>query len=253
MNPLRRALWAEALKLRGTLALWMCAIAPATVVALLVLQMTFSDFAQRPPMEPGQVWTRFAQSVLVLWAFLMLPLFVTLQSALLAGLEHANQQWKHLLALPLPRSAHYLAKQVALSGMLALAMALLAIFIVLGGIILGVLQPAFGIAGAPPWNYLIKGVSACFAASLLIVSLHNWISIRWRSFTVVVSVGMGATVAGYLIGQSERFGHLYPWSMPAQVFSGKGEWIGFVVVAGVLGGAAVTLIGLWDFTRREVA
>ncbi|MDQ3510314.1 MAG: ABC transporter permease, partial [Pseudomonadota bacterium] len=228
MNPLRRALWAEALKLRGTLALWMCAIAPAVVVALLVLQITFSDFTQRTPMESAEAWTRFAQSVLVLWAFLMLPLFVTLQSALLAGLEHANQQWKHLLALPLPRSAHYLAKQVALTGMLALAMALLAIFIALGGIILGVLQPAFGIAGAPPWNYLIDGVSACFAASLLIVSLHNWISIRWRSFTVVVSIGMGATVAGYLIGQSERFGHLYPWSMPAQVFAGKGEWIGFV-------------------------
>lgn len=253
MSPLSRALWAEALKLRGTLALWMCAIAPAVVVALLVLQIAFSDFTQRSPMEPGQAWPRFAQSVLVLWSFLMLPLFVTLQSALLAGLEHANQQWKHLLALPLPRSAHYLAKQVALTAMLALAMVLLAVFIVLGGIVLGAVKPVFGITGSPPWKTLVEGVSACFAASLLIVSLHNWISIRWRSFTVVVSIGMGATVAGYLIGQSARFGHLYPWSMPSQVFAGKGEWIGFVVVAGLLGGAAVTLVGLWDFTRREVA
>src|SRR5687768_8102979 len=100
MSPLLRALSAEALKLRGTLALWMCLIAPATVVALYVLQMTFMDYGKRPALPPADAWMMFAQSVLVLWALLMLPLFVTLESALLAGLEHANQQWKHLLALP---------------------------------------------------------------------------------------------------------------------------------------------------------
>jgi hypothetical protein len=34
MNALLRAMSAESLKMRGTLALWMCLVAPATVVAL---------------------------------------------------------------------------------------------------------------------------------------------------------------------------------------------------------------------------
>ena len=72
-----------------------------------------------------------------------------------------------------------------------------------------------------------------------------------RSFTVAVSAGMSATVMGFLIGQSERFGHWYPWSMPLQVLAGKGQWAEFVLVAGTCGGLLVALLGLLDFGRRE--
>lgn len=62
---------------------------------------------------------------------------------------------------------------------------------------------------------------------------------------------MSATVAGTLVGQSQRLGQFYPWSMPAQELGGQGERIEFVVMAGVFGGAAVTAVGLWEFLRRE--
>lgn len=251
MNPLLRALSAESLKLRGTLALWLCLIAPATVVALYVLQLTFTDFGKRPPMAPDKAWMMFTHGVLALWTFLMLPLFVTLQSALLAGLEHANQQWKHLLALPLPRGAHYLAKLLALAAMVLLAMSVLLLLIVLGGALLGLLQPKFGIGGPPPWAFLLTRIPAIFAATLLIVALHNWIAIRWRSFTVAVSIGMAATVAGYLIGQSKSYGHMYPWSLPVQVLAGDGARLEYAVVVGLLGGTVVAALGLWEFLRRE--
>ena len=52
MNALLRALSAETLKLRGTLALWMCFIAPATVAALYMLQMVVMDYGKRPEMPP---------------------------------------------------------------------------------------------------------------------------------------------------------------------------------------------------------
>jgi lantibiotic transport system permease protein len=85
------------------------------------------------------------------------------------------------------------------------------------------------------------------------VALHTWLAIRWRSFTVAVSIGMSATVMGFLIGQSERFGHWYPWSMPLQVLAGKGQWTSFVVAAGLAGGLLAGLAGLADFRRREFA
>lgn len=195
---------------------------------------------------------RYTQGAVGLWTFLMLPLFVTLQSALLAGLEHANQQWKHLLALPLPRDVHYLAKLLALAAMVLLAMTVLLLLTVLGGGLLGVLQPNFGIAGAPPWTFLLTRLPAIFAAALLIIALHTWIAIRWRSFTVAVSTGMIATVAGFLIGQSRSFGHLYPWSLPMQVLAGDGERLQYAVLAGLLGGTLVATLGLEDFLRREM-
>jgi len=252
MKSIARALSAEALKLRGTLALWMCLVAPAVVVVLYVLQISFSNLpASRAAPDPALAWEVYAKSVLGLWAFLMLPLFVTLEAALLAGLEHADRQWKHLLALPLPRSAHYLAKLLALAGLVALAFLALVLLVPLGGLLLTWLKPAFGIAGPPPWGYLLLSAGQAYLATLLVVALQCWIAVRWQSFTVAVSVGMSATVMGFLIGQSERFGHWYPWSMPMQVLAGKGQWTEFVMSAGVLGFLAVGVLALVDFQRRE--
>lgn len=252
MTPLVRALSAETLKLRRTLALWMCLIAPATVVVLLVLQMTFS---RGPATQPSAeaAWLMFAHGVLGIWCFLMLPLFVTLQSALLAGLEHGENQWKHLLALPLPRHVHYLAKWFALVALLLAAFVVLCLLVPIGGWALDLVKPGFGIAGPPPWQMLLRTSAAAYAASLLIVSLHTWIALRWRSFTIAVAVGMSATVCGFLIGQSERFGHSYPWSMPVQVLAREGQYLELVVVTGVAGGLIVAMLGLIDFARRDVA
>ena len=252
MTALVRALYAETLKLKGTLALWMCLVAPAVVVALYVLQISFAHLpAARGAPDPALAWEMYCKSVLGLWTFLMLPLFVTLESALLAGLEHGERQWKHLLALPLPRGAHYFAKLAALAVLVALGFVALVALIPLGGLLLPVLKPAFGLAGPPPWAFLLESAGNAYLASLLVVAISCWVAVRWSSFTVAVSVGMSATVMGFLIGQSARFGHWYPWSMPMQVLAGKGQWTGFVMTAGVLGFAVVGALALLDFHRRE--
>ena len=247
-----RALSAESLKLKGTLALRLCFIAPGLVVALSVLQLLLSKGGQ-PLATPLLAWERFIQGVMLLWAFLMLPLYVTLQSALLAGLEHGERQWKHLLALPLPRGAHYLGKLIILVGKVALASLVLAVLIPLGGWVLMRLHNPLGIGGAVPWTFLAARALVVFAASGCMIGLHLWIALRWTSFTVAVATGMTATVAGFLIGQSARFGPWYPWTLPMQVFAGQGELMGQVAVAGLAGGLVAVALGLWDFLRREYA
>ena len=252
MNVMLRALSAETLKLRGTLALWMCLIAPATVTMLLVMQMTLAPY-DKPPMTAHHAWAGYSLGTMQLWAFLMLPLFITLQSGLLAGLEHGNQQWKHLLALPIPKSVHYLAKHATLLGMVGLAMIVLFALIPLGGALIMLLRPELGFAGPPPWGQIARGLGAVFAAALLIIALQTWAAIRWRNFTVVIAIGMIATVVGFLAMQSQRYGHYYPWSMPLHAIGGKGEHLGFVVTVGLLGWPLVVLASLWDLLRRDEA
>lgn len=251
IRSLPRALSAEALKMRGTLALWMCLIAPVAIAVLVVLQLALSHMPHQAAFTPEESWGRYMLAAMQLWAFLMMPLFITLQSALLAGLEHGNHQWKHLFALPIPKGVHYLSKLAALTGMLALAMLVLFAVIPLGGWVLSVLQPKLGIAGAPPLGRIARDLSAIFAGGLLITALHTWIALRWRSFTVAVSIGMVATVASFLIMQSKDYGYLYPWSMPVSAVAGEGLHMAFVVKAGLIGGALATLAGLWNFVRRE--
>lgn len=253
MNALARALAAEALKLRGTLALWMCVVAPGLVVGIYVLQILtrFHGGAARTPPPPIEVWEMFVQSALGLWAFLMLPLLVTLQAALLAGLEHGSQQWKHLLALPLPRGVHFLAKLLALAALVLLSHLAMAVLLPLGGLAIAALLPAFGLSGPPPWAWLAERLALICAATTLLVALHTWIALRWRSFAVAVGVGMGATVAGFLIGQSARYGPWYPWSLPVQVLVNDPAVPPQAIAFSLSAGGVVALLGLAAFVRRE--
>ncbi|TNJ34226.1 ABC transporter permease [Arenimonas terrae] len=243
-----RTLHAERLKLRGTLALWMCVVAPALVVAVVVLQLVFSELGR--PLPPEQAWTRLSMGVLALWSFLMLPLFVTLEAALLAQLEHGGNQWRRLLALPLPREVHYLAKLIALFGLLAAAQAVVVVLIPVAGAVLMLCKPGLGLAGAAPWPLLLAVAAKGLLASLLVVALHTWIALRWRSFAVACGTGMGATVMGFLIGQSPRYGSWYPWSLPVQTM-GEGSDVGRILAFSAIAAVLVTLAGLWEFRRSD--
>lgn len=248
-TALGRALHAETLKLRGTLALWMCGVAPALVAAVVTLQLLFSE-TRGPALAPAEAWNRLAYGLLALWSFLMLPLFVTLEAALLAQLDHASHQWRRWLALPLPRGVHYLAKWLALAGLLLAAQLAMVALVPLAAGVLMLFKPGFGLAGGPPWAMLLGLAGKGYLAALLIVALHTWIALRWRSFAVACGVGMGATVMGFLIGQSERYGPWYPWSLPVQTMADGAD--PFAVIGFALAGAAlVTAVGAWAFQRAD--
>ena len=54
-----------------------------------------------------------------------------------------------------------------------------------------------------------------------------------------------------LVGQSARWGHWYPWSMPIQIFARGGENASFVLLASLLGALLVIAVSVADFNRRE--
>jgi hypothetical protein len=61
---------------------------------------------------------------------------------------------------------------------------------------------------------------------------------------------MGATVMGFLIGQSAKFGPWYPWSLPVQTMSKAGVQTG-VLALSVAGALLVAALGAWSFARRD--
>src|SRR5689334_13780206 len=103
MPALFRALSAEVLKTKRTLALLV-----ALALPMVVILMNMVIFLRTRSFEEGSnAWTYFVGNNLVIWGLLMLTLYITLETALLAGLEHNQQGWKHLAALPIPRTAVY--------------------------------------------------------------------------------------------------------------------------------------------------
>ncbi|MEO8028105.1 MAG: ABC transporter permease, partial [Bryobacteraceae bacterium] len=109
MIMLIRVLRTEFLKLKRTLALWMVVVAPVVVV---LLQFLVGYKGGERLSQGNDAWPAIVRNSVALWTILMMPLFVTLETSLLAGLEHTDKNWKTLLALPAPRWTIYASKLI---------------------------------------------------------------------------------------------------------------------------------------------
>jgi hypothetical protein len=247
-----RALNAERLKVRRTLALWLAPLAPLVIIALQ-MAIVLERYQYYRAQEVAKAWIEYGGQAVFLWTVLLLPLFITLETALLANLEHGNSQWKHLFALPLPRGAIYAAKQLSGMAIIGLSMAALHAYIVLSGLALRLLAPGLGFEAPVPWWNFFRYIALAYLASWLILALHTWIGLRWHSFVVASAVGVAAMVVAVVMIQSD-WAAWYPWTLPGLVANGleAGEEVLPQLLLGCLGGPAVALLGGWDVVRRDV-
>ena len=102
---LLRVLHAEMLKIKRTTALKMVVIAPGVVTLLMFFMASQAPFSTVARFGSAQQWASLERGNLRFWGMLMMPLYIALQTALLAGLDHAENQWKSLCARPVPRCA----------------------------------------------------------------------------------------------------------------------------------------------------
>lgn len=243
---------AELLKLNRTLALRLAVITPLALVVLqIIVAQQRQDYYVQQNLSNG--WQEFVQPTTMLWSLLMLPLFVTLETALLSGLEHSNRQLKHLFALPVPRGAIYAAKQFSGMLLIGISMLALALFLALGGLALRLLTPGLGFEAPIPWLMIVQRCGIIYLGCWLIIAIHTWISMRWPSFVVASAVGITLTVAGVIMVQSD-WGSFYPWALPGLLVNqlGKGDPYTAELLFGSLGGIIAALLGGWDVTRRDV-
>jgi len=146
------AVW---LKLNRTLALRLAPLAPLVIIGLQLAIVAQQMQYCRDQQMMG-AWEQFAQQTVFLWTLLMLPLFITLETALLGNLEHASGQWKHLFALATSRLAQYSAKQIVAMVLIAVSMVALYIYIIISGLVLRVAAPGLGLEAAVPRTSLLR-------------------------------------------------------------------------------------------------
>jgi hypothetical protein len=181
----------------------------------------------------------------------MLPLFITLETALINGIEHGGNQWKHLFALPLPRHTIYLAKLFTAQALVALSTFALCVMIVLSGLALGKLRPEMANVGPIPFFWILQHAALVWLASWLILAIHMWVSIRWSGFALSLGVGIGGVFFA-LFAASAKMGKFYPWLLPVNIFSDAEGRFAVALVLGAVGGAVAVVAGCLEFTRRDV-
>jgi hypothetical protein len=250
MTALLSALHAESLKLKRTLAFRMIFVGPLLVTLLQFFaalnqgQRIAADF---------KFWEVVFRNSLTVWTIFMLPLFITLETALLAGIEHSEKQWKHLLALPVPRYTIFVAKLLVTLMLALVSTVVLCVLLVGTGYVLVALRPEFGVGNSPNYRWLLQHTLTLWLAAWLIIALHTWISIRWSSFTVALGTGVAGTFFA-LFATSARFGKFYPWLLPFNTMNlTANPRTVSALLLGVTGGVIVATLGCADFVRRDVS
>ncbi len=203
--------------------------------------------------EGARGWIWFGQVNMVYWGLLMLPMFVTLETALVCNMEHATGHWKHLNALPVPRGVLYAAKQCAGMGLIALSSLALVLSTVAAGAVLRLLRPGIDLDGAVPWGRLWAYAGLTYLGAWQIIAIQTWVGLRWKSFVVSCALGIAMTFAGVFIIHA-RWGAYWPWAMPGDIAN---EFSAAVVrlpqlLAGTIGGVILAVLGGWDVSRQDV-
>lgn len=196
-NPLvqlRRALAADALKLRRTAALRLTLLSGAFPVLLSFLILFFKGHVILK--AGGTPWPRFIMMNWQTAGTLLLPLFVVLLTSLVVHIETKATAWKHLYALPVGRGAVFVSKLLVVLVLNAVALVLFVALVLGAGALLGVLRPKLGFQTyAVPFEALLWMLGRTYVATLGLLAVQYIVSLLWRSFVVPVGVGMGAVVA----------------------------------------------------------
>ncbi len=187
----------------------MTLLAPA-VIAVIQFAMYIQNQDYYLSHVDQNQWLTLNQNSMVFWSLMMMPLFVTLETALLSGLEYGRKNWTLLYTMPVPRWAFYAAKEAISMALIGISILVMWGFALLVGLILQAIEPAYGLrADLIPWRQMLTGYTLVYLAAFLIISIHLWVSSRWPSFVVALGTGIAATVTAVLIFQSD-WGRFFP-------------------------------------------
>lgn len=253
-----RAFHAETLKLKRTIALKMVLIAPLAVVSLT---MFMASQAPHSTLRRGNAanddWGALTRVNLQFWGLLMLPLYVTLQTALIAGLDHSDNQWKALFARPVQRWTIYLSKLATVVLMAAASTAILVLSVIAEGRLLHWLDRQLGFGTTLPVARIALQAAEMTALAFLFLTIQHWVSLRWKSFSVAVGTGIVALVTSFAMliaaGPHGTWPQYFPWSLPMLVIARHEPNIPLVLWISGLAAVAATAIGCVDFCKRDIS
>ena len=253
MKIFTRILSTELLKMKRTLGFWLALLAPLVVAGLEFLVMA-SQGEDMMEFANGQPWHWHMKFTLTLWGLFVLPLFVTLETALLAGWEHGNNTWKLLYAQPVSRWVVTVAKQFSGLVLLGFSHLFLGLATIGTGLLLRQINPEIGLGVPIPWLAMMGYSLLIFLISWLIIAIHSFVSLRWSSFVVAMAVGIVTTMSGVFFIRSEAYAPFYPWAMQGLIANKLLEdgWPVEQLIWGIGGGLIVFWLSNWYLSQRDV-
>lgn len=239
---------AEAIKWRKSWLLVTVILTPVCQTGFLFLILWFSEYLVTRFKPCFEFWVELN---LLAWALVSMPMMIALVCELSWTQETDASSWSHLLAQPVPRSAHYLVKWLGHLVLTAASHGLLLVLVWCLGLLLEAHFPA--LAGGVAWNTLLHFGGYTLVASVVLVSFHTWLSSRRIGLGIALAAGfIGSWACVQLAGKTVWI-QLLPWGMSSRVATFFDRWDRIIpwelATASLLCALVWMVMGLADFRR----
>lgn len=247
------------LTLKRTRALWLAIVAPLFIVCFRMILLLFTS----DPSVEKYAWDSLFENNSFFWFGLLFLLTGALDCALLVDIDRSAHSWKYVFALPISRTSWYLAKFTTAVVLVVVSNIVLFVATLIVGALLGVLAPQQGFTlGAPHILYYLGVILLETGASLFLIAIYTWLSMRTKNFILPAAlgvVGIVTNLVGYNSPVAQKFvpcmyaldiGKILSRTPQAEPYVG---WsLPVVILISCLGAFCFTLLGIWDLNRREI-
>ncbi|WP_141430923.1 ABC transporter permease [Bacillus sp. 03113] len=233
-----RILVSDLIKIRKKMIWFLVFFGPFGVIGLEALNFGIRyDYLTQ--FYKDDLWKGLLENVQAM-AMPALMLGLTIVASMIANIEHQTNAWKQLIALPISKKMIFTGK-FSLAALLLFASSTL---LLLGTIILGI---ALKFGTDFPIILLLKISYYPFLAIMPFIALQIWLSIIMKNQAISLTIGIVGTVLSLY---STVMPDWMPYKWPTLI----NDWGGpiYSVIAGLVTGLAVYLLGLMDFVRKDV-
>tara|TARA_R110002072_G_scaffold31466_4_gene96946 strand:- start:17015 stop:17746 length:732 start_codon:yes stop_codon:yes gene_type:complete len=240
MQGYLRALSAELLKYRRTMAVWLALGIPTLIAGLAWMVLTQTELANR---EPDQRWQVMVGFTVQTWSTTCLHIGGAILIGMLWGLEHSSNQLKHVLAQPVSRHAMFWAKTTGILGLIAVGTLMLSALTSAVALMVGI--------GPVRWDITFGSPFRAFVAFLPSMAIVSWVAQRYSSFALPLILGVVGLIIGSLAASSDDYWRFVPWAWSLQAALGSDE-VQEQALLLALGGGVLVLLGSWlHFSRAD--
>ncbi len=197
MNTFIHNFQSEWLRKKRSLASWLVITGGvfmpliSTIAVLVYPDKTIGNY------DPKMFWETLYNNNIQLMAFFLMPMGVILTTSLITQLEHKNNTWKLLHALPISYMNVFFTKLILVLIMLLQFFIILNLCIWLSGTIPCLIVPSLKYPAGPfPWNYYLNNSLEYFVGLLPMVALQYVLGMMFKNFLIPFGFGMSMFVSG---------------------------------------------------------
>lgn len=171
---------------------------------------------------------------------LALILGIAILTSFMASIENETNAWKQLIALPVSKMTVYLSKFTVLTILLFVSSSLLMVSALAYGLFLN-------LGDDIPYMELVKSSYYPFLASLPVLALQLWIATVSQNQAIPITAGVFGVIFAF---SAYNLPDWMIWKWPSLM----NEWNEPIinVALGLAVGALIYIVGMIDFTRRDV-